>query len=83
MESRQQIARIRNSVLALELKGLPIYIDTIKIVYNESLKYKIPITEMIKSESLHCFAKAIETVLMKESQHEAETMEDIVQSSIP
>ena len=75
MEARQQIARIRNAVLALEAKGWPIYIDTIRLVYNEAIKAKVPITEMIKPAALQQFSKAIEACLMKEAGHD-EAMED-------
>ena len=72
MEARQQIARIRNAILALEIKGWPIYIDTIRIVYEESVKSGIPVPDMIKPESLQHFSKSIESCLSKE---EAEVME--------
>jgi len=60
----------------LENKGWPIYIDTIKVIYEESIKLKIAITEMNKSENIMKFAKSIENFLLKDSKH-SEMMEDI------
>ena len=57
---------MRGAVLALEAKGWPIYIDTIKLVYEKSMKAKIPITDMIKSSSLEQFSRVIEESLNKE-----------------
>lgn len=76
MEGRQQIARVRGSVLVLEAKGWPIYIDTIRLVYEESVKRKIPITDMVKASSLEQFSEVIEESLNKE-RRSGEMMHDI------
>eukprot|EP00831_Metopus_contortus_P005500 TRINITY_DN12086_c0_g1_i2.p1 TRINITY_DN12086_c0_g1~~TRINITY_DN12086_c0_g1_i2.p1 ORF type:complete len:119 (+),score=30.83 TRINITY_DN12086_c0_g1_i2:3-359(+) len=78
-ESRDLMARIRNAICALQAKGWPIFIDTIRSVVTDSINHKIPTALMTRPESLSLYQAKLSTLLEKD---QAVAMEDIGSISV-